>query len=119
MTRITLRIDFDNARQIGPGKIRLLELIHEHGSISAAGRQMGTSYRRAWALVASLNETFAEPLITARTGGAGGGSAELTAKGHEVVRCYRAIEAHAAAASAAELRILKRSLARPPRNPAG
>jgi molybdate transport system regulatory protein len=114
VTRLTLRIDFDNARQIGPGKIRLLELIHEHGSISAAGRLMGMSYRRAWALVASLNETFAEPLIIARTGGAGGGSAELTAKGHEVVRCYRAIEAHAAAAATTELRILKRSLARSP-----
>jgi molybdate transport system regulatory protein len=47
---------------------------------------MGMSYRRAWALIASLNETFAGPLVTARTGGTGGGRAELTAKGQEVVR---------------------------------
>ncbi len=111
MTRITLRIDFDDAHQVGPGKIKLLELINEQGSISAASRLMGMSYRRAWTLMVSLNATFAEPLITARAGGSGGGSAELTAKGHEVVRCYRAIEANAVAAAAVELRILRKSLA--------
>ncbi len=113
VTRLTLRIDFDKARQLGPGKVRLLELIREHGSISAASRLMGMSYRRAWSLIVSLNATFAEPVIIARTGGAGGGSAELTAKGHEIVRCYRAIEANAAAAAAADLGALQRSLARP------
>ncbi len=75
---------------------------------------MEMSYRRAWALIADLNETFAEPLIIARTGGAGGGSAELTPKGQEVVRTYRAIEAQAAAVAAAELRSLRQSLAAPP-----
>ncbi|HWB48648.1 MAG TPA: LysR family transcriptional regulator, partial [Stellaceae bacterium] len=55
MARLTLRIDFDGDRQIGPGKIRLLELIESTGSISAAGRQMGMSYRRAWLLVDDLN----------------------------------------------------------------
>lgn len=113
MTRLTLRIDFDKSRQLGPGKVRLLELIGEHGSISAASRLMGMSYRRAWSLIVSLNKTFAEPVVVARTGGAGGGSAELTAKGQEVVRCYRAIEATAIAAAAGELGALRRSLARP------
>jgi len=48
VTRLTLRIDFDKARQLGPGKVRLLELIGEHGSITAASRLMDMSYRRAW-----------------------------------------------------------------------
>jgi len=109
--RLTLRIDFDHARQLGPGKIRLLELIGELGSISAASREMRMSYRRAWSLIVSLNETFADPLIKAHVGGTGGGRAELTAKGLEVVRCYRAIEAGAAAAGADALSILQSSLA--------
>lgn len=111
VTRLTLRIDFDKKRQLGPGKIRLLELIGEHGSISAASRLMGMSYRRAWMLIVNLNETFADPLIVARVGGAGGGSAELTFAGQEVVRAYRAIEARASSGASAELRTLQQSLA--------
>lgn len=70
---------------------------------------MGMSYRRAWGLIENLNAMFAEPLIIARTGGSGGGRAELTATGQEVVRCYRAIEACAGAAS--ETAILQSFLA--------
>lgn len=106
MAHITIRIDFDKSRQIGPGKIRLLELIGEHGSISAASRQMGMSYRRAWGLIENLNAIFAAPLIIAHTGGTGGGSAELTETGREVIRCYREIEDAAAAVRAAELKRL-------------
>lgn len=72
---------------------------------------MGMSYRRAWALIASLNETFAGPLVTACTGGTGGGRAELTAKGQEVVRAYRAIEAQASTVAASDLHALQSSLA--------
>jgi molybdate transport system regulatory protein len=114
VTRLTLRIDFDKDHQLGPGKIRLLELIGEHGSISAASRLMNMSYRRAWGLVEALNATFAQPLVAARTGGSGGGKAELTEQGRDVVRCYRAIEARAMEAGATELRTLLGSLAPPP-----
>jgi molybdenum-dependent DNA-binding transcriptional regulator ModE len=55
---LTLRIDFDAGRAVGPGKIKLMEMIDKHGSISEAGRQMGMSYRRAWLLVDSLNRCF-------------------------------------------------------------
>jgi molybdate transport system regulatory protein len=58
MPKLTLRIDFDADRAIGPGKIKLLEMIDEYGSISEAGRQMGMSYRRAWLLVDSLRWSF-------------------------------------------------------------
>ena len=56
--RLTLRLDVGGCATLGPGKARLLELIGETGSISAAGRAMGMSYRRAWTLVESLNASF-------------------------------------------------------------
>jgi len=80
MPRLTLRIDFDGERAIGPGKIKLLELIDALGSISAAGRRMEMSYRRAWLLVDALNRCFREPLVASHAGGAAAdGSAPLSA----------------------------------------
>ncbi len=114
MPRLTLRIDFDGDRAIGPGKIKLLELIDALGSISAAGRQMNMSYRRAWLLVDSLNKAFREPLIASQVGGANGGGAALTPLGMAVVRHYRAIEAVASTASAAHVDALAALLAKPP-----
>ena len=86
MPRLTLRIDFDEDRAIGPGKMRLLELIDKHGSISEAGRQMGMSYRRAWVLVDNLNHCFRTPVVASQTGGQHGGGASLTDFGYAVVR---------------------------------
>ena len=78
MPRLTLRIDFDQDRAIGPGKIKLLELIDSLGSIAAAGRQMGMSYRRAWLLVDSVNHCFRQPVVASQAGGTHGGGASLT-----------------------------------------
>jgi molybdate transport system regulatory protein len=113
MARLTLRIDFDGDRQIGPGKIRLLELIESSGSISAAGRQMGMSYRRAWLLVDALNRCFREPLVAAQVGGVKGGGASLTDFGRAVIEHYRAIEKAAATAGADHVGALTASLAEP------
>ena len=63
--------------RLGPGKIRLLELIGERGSISAAGRGMGMSYRRAWLLVDDLNRCFKEPVVLTQLGGSGGGGGRI------------------------------------------
>jgi molybdate transport system regulatory protein len=106
MPRLTLRIDFDDTRAIGPGKIRLLELIDKHGSISAAGRQMGMSYRRAWVLVDNLNHCFHAPVVAAQAGGQHGGGASLTETGRAVVQHYRAVESSAQTAGAAHLAAL-------------
>ena len=114
MTRLTLRIDFDHDRAIGPGKVRLLELIETTGSISAAGRQMGMSYRRAWLLVDNLNRCFREPVVAAQVGGARGGGASLTGFGRALVEHYRAIEKAAASAGAAHMGALTASLAELP-----
>ena len=112
--RLTLRLDVGGRPTLGPGKARLLELIGETGSISAAGRAMGMSYRRAWPLVDSLNASVGAPLIAARPGGAGGGGATLLPLGAEVVRLYRALEQRAAGGGAAELGQLQAMLAPPP-----
>lgn len=105
-TRLTLRIDFGGRAAIGPGKARLLELIGEHGSISAAGRAMGMSYRRAWLLVDSLNRAFRNPLVTTQIGGSSGGGAVLTPDGRTVLEHYRAVEAEAETAVAERLHAL-------------
>ena len=94
---VSLRIDLANGKQFGPGKARLLELIDEHGSISAAGRAMDMSYRRAWLLIEEMNSAFPEKLVIAKPGGSGGGGAAITDLGRTVLAAYRRIEAHAAA----------------------
>ena len=91
-----IRILLGSSIAIGPGKAALLEAIGETGSIAAAGRRMGMSYRRAWLLAKTMNACFREPLIDATKGGLGGGGARLTAMGQEVLSIYRAMEDHAA-----------------------
>ncbi len=111
MARLTLRIDFGEDRALGPGKVRLLELVGETGSISAAGRAMGMSYRRAWMLVDAMNQTFREPVVQTRGGGVGGGGASLTDFGLGVVADYRGMEAEALVVLAARMARLEGALA--------
>jgi molybdate transport system regulatory protein len=108
-----LRIVLERDVAIGPGKADLLEGIAATGSISAAGRSMGMSYRRAWLLVDTMNRCFREPLVETATGGMGGGGARLSPLGHEVLGRYRRMEALAGDAIEPEMRALRASLARP------
>lgn len=98
--RLRLRVVFGDGRMVGPGKAELLALIRDTGSISAAGRAMGMSYKRAWSLVEEMNAAFREPLVASVRGGAKGGGAMLTGAGIAVLGHYRAIEAAAAEAGA-------------------
>jgi molybdate transport system regulatory protein len=106
MPSLSIRIDLAPDVRIGPGKVRLLELVAEHGSISAAGRAAGMSYRRAWLLLDELNRSFPEPVIDAAKGGRSGGGAALTAFGTRLVASYRAIEREAARVAAPHLAAL-------------
>jgi molybdate transport system regulatory protein len=92
---------------MGPGKAELVERIGRTGSISAAAREMGMSYRRAWQLVESLNEDFLEPVVVTATGGTRGGGARVTPFGVRLVAGFRVMEAKASAAIAADLRRLE------------
>lgn len=96
---------------LGPGKAQLLETIRSTGSISAASRAMGMSYKRAWQMVESMNRCFREPLVAAAKGGSHGGGTRLTATGEEVLTRYRRMEALAASALADELDALKQLVA--------
>ena len=104
---IFLRV-FLGPDMIGPGKAALLEGIARSGSISAAGRDMGMSYKRAWSLVETMNAMFAAPLVASARGGPGGGGAVLTETGHAVLALYRRIEADAADAIAPALDALRK-----------
>ncbi|HEX4767304.1 MAG TPA: LysR family transcriptional regulator [Lichenihabitans sp.] len=110
-TRVTLRFDFDAERRLGPGKIALLEAVRRTGSISAAGREFGMAYRRAWLLVADLNRMFAQPLVEARGGGRNGGGAVLTPLGEEVVSLYRSAEDKVRRSTAEAVASMEQSLA--------
>jgi len=86
---LSLRVDLTPDFRLGPGKVRLLELIGHSGSISAAGRAMEMSYRRTWLLVEEMNVAFRRPVVETARGGKRGGGAELTSFGREVVERYR------------------------------
>lgn len=100
MARLSIRIDLAPGIRIGPGKVQLLEMIAEHGSISAAGRALGMSYRRAWMLVEEMNTGFDQSVVEAQIGGKAGGGARLSSLGADLVAHYRAIERAADRAAA-------------------
>jgi len=89
---VTLRVDFAPGVRLGPGKADLLQGIRDTGSIAAAGRRMGMSYKRAWMLVETMNAMFAAPLVTSSKGGRAGGGAELTEAGSAVLAAFRGME---------------------------
>ena len=88
-----IRIDFSGTCSIGPGKIGLLEGIERTGSLSAAARALGMSYRRAWLLLHSTNEGFSEPVVNLSVGGKDGGGTRLTDFGRRLVADYRRFDA--------------------------
>lgn len=111
MSGLFIRVGLDEARAVGPGKVRLLELIDHTGSISAAARAMGMSYRRAWLLVEDVNTAFAQPAVLTQAGGTAGGGATLSDWGRALIAHYRRIESLAEAAASAEVAALRAHLA--------
>ena len=106
MTQLSIRIDFGPGQRIGPGKIALLEQVAALGSISAGGRALDMSYRRAWELIDDLNAIFGQPVVESRSGGKKGGGATVTALGLNLISRYRAMERAAAAAAGPHLSAL-------------
>jgi molybdate transport system regulatory protein len=101
--RPRVRILIGSATALGPGKADLLDGIGRLGSISAAARALGMSYRRAWQLVDTMNHDFKGDLVRTATGGRGGGGARVTALGLDVLRRYREMEAKAEASVSDEV----------------
>lgn len=107
---LTLRILGDGEPAMGPGKATLIEAIAATGSISAAARTMGMSYRRAWQLVDALNTSFTEPVVITATGGKRGGGATVTDFGRQLATRFHAMENKASAAIERDLNDFRRQL---------
>ncbi len=103
-----LRVTLSEAAYIGPGRADLLELIDSTGSISAAGKAMGMSYKRAWGLVQALNEGFGQVLVESSRGGASQGGAQLTEAGRFVLARYRSMQDKTRQAIAEDVMALRR-----------
>ncbi|TCP31839.1 LysR family transcriptional regulator [Sphingomonas sp. BK235] len=115
--RLKLQVACGDALAIGPGKADLLDAIQAHGSISAAGRALAMSYRRAWLLVDEMNRCFDPPLVETLRGGGTERGARVTASGVAVLAAYREMEDAAAALADSpayeRLRALLRDAPRP------
>jgi molybdate transport system regulatory protein len=92
---VVYKIDFGQGLRLGPGKVRLLELIDEKGSISGAARDMDMSYRRAWLLIGEFKQIFGVAAVEATAGGKRGGGARLTLFGRKVIKAFRSLETRA------------------------
>lgn len=108
---LSFRIILGDDIALGPGKVALLAAIRDTGSIAAAGRQLGMSYKRAWHLVDTMNRCFRTPIVEASKGGAHGGGARITPLAEEVIELYHRLEARAREAGHTELAALMGYLA--------
>src|SRR5690349_12667273 len=111
MPKLRLRIDFEPAGSLGPGKVAVLEAIRRCGSISSAARDLDMSYRRAWLLIDDMNQTFRQPVVSAAAGGKKGGGTELTPFGDSVIRHFREMEREAHASLARHMLALQDEVA--------
>ena len=90
-----IKVDFGEGLRLGAGKVRLLEMVAETGSISAAARAMDMSYRRAWLLIEETNQIFKVPVVETAAGGSGGGGAKITEHGRRVIAAFRDLQIQA------------------------
>jgi molybdate transport system regulatory protein len=90
--RTRLRVQSGEDIALGPGKVDLLALVKETGSIRHAAERMHMSYMRAWTLIRTMNRCFKQPLVETARGGSHQGGARLTAVGEEALRLYREMD---------------------------
>lgn len=107
---VKIRLYLNDKVALGPGKADLLDAIVQHGSISAAGRAMGMSYKRAWDLVNTMNECFTQPVVITAKGGSHGGGAEVTELGKLILTQYRQAQYNAERAVEQQLHSLSEQL---------
>ena len=88
---LTLRIGTQEGRFLGPGRVELLELIHETGSINKAAKEMKMSYKKAWEMIHEMNRQCKEPLVVSKSGGEDGGGTVVTKDGQKLICMYKEI----------------------------
>lgn len=106
--QLKLRVKICSFAALGPGKANLLEAVDRHGSITAAAKDLGMSYRRAWMLIDEMNRAFRAPVVGTVSGGKAGGGTRLTDIGHEVLAIYRDVQQRAEAAVVEPLQRLEK-----------
>lgn len=115
---LKLRVKLCSFAALGPGKANLLEAVDRCGSITAAAKDQGMSYRRAWMLIDEMNRAFREPVVGAAAGGRTGGRAEVSELGREVLAIYREVQQLAETAVSEPLLRLEKLVADNPEPPA-
>ena len=115
--QVRLRLLLDEDIALGPGKADLLEAIQRAGSISAAAKTLGMSYRRAWLLVETMNSCFDSPLVKSAKGGSGGGGAEVTPEGLALLQAFRRMEQEVAQVVETHLPLFAQQARKPRRRP--
>jgi molybdate transport system regulatory protein len=103
---LSIRVDCASGFRIGPGKIALLEAIRSTGSITAAAKSIGMSYRRAWLLVDEINHALRKPAVATKQGGSEGGGTSLAPVGEQIISLYHELELHAGANVGAQCRAI-------------
>ncbi len=86
---------------VGRDRVRLLEAVAEHGSITAAARATGISYKTVWEAVDAVNNLLPNPAFVTRAGGRVGGSAEITNEGRRLIAAFERLEERLARISTA------------------
>ncbi len=87
-----IRIESENERFLGPGRIELLENIIETGSISQAAKKMGMSYKKAWDLINSMNKQTKMPIVITHAGGENGGGTLVTEEGKKIIAAFKKLD---------------------------
>ncbi len=82
-------VDIDGVKHFGTGRAQLLELIQQTGSIAKAAKEMGMSYKKAWDMVAKMNERGKKPYVITHKGGNKGGGTEVTETGKKILASYQ------------------------------
>ena len=85
-------IEGDDSIVMGNGRLRLLRAIIDEGSISKAASKLGMSYKKAWNLINSMNESSDQPLVVRQTGGASGGGTQVTEHGLDLRKSFDAVQ---------------------------
>lgn len=78
--RSKIWLEVDGQPFLGDGRYRLLDAVFKYGSINAAARELGMSYRKVWAQLKAMEEAAPFPILVRRIGGKGGGSSQLTSE---------------------------------------
>jgi molybdate transport system regulatory protein len=91
--RSKLWIETEGGILISEGRVQLLKLIQETGSLNKAAKAMNISYQKAWKLVDASNKAASSPLIATQVGGNKGGGTVLTPYGQSLLDSFEAINA--------------------------